>query len=65
MNITQNVFRHVLSLVGHKVSIGKHSDGKSISGVIRNAMFDSLILESANGKHIIRFEDLAFVTPES
>lgn len=64
MSDTQTIFEHVLSLVGHKVSLSKRSDGKSLTGTIRNAMFDSLILENATGNHIIRFTDLNFLNPE-
>lgn len=60
----QAMFREVLSLVGHKVSLGKHSDAKTLTGTITNAMFDSLILANATGNHIVRFEDLNFLTPE-
>lgn len=57
----KELFEKLLELVGKTVEVGINSSGKKIIGKITNAMFDSFIVESANDKHIVSFNDLAFV----
>ncbi len=61
---TQNTFRSYLRLVGKAVQLGLKTggvDGSVVRGTVRNAMFDSFILEISGGNKIIRFEDVAYL----
>ena len=61
----QTLFKKTLSLVGHTVEAGTIGSTKPLHGKITNAMFDSFILEEGGRKHIIRFEDILFLTPKA
>ena len=52
------IFQKLLSLVGKEVEVTLASQGKIIKGTVTNAMFDSFIVEGAQGKQIVSFSDL-------
>ncbi len=56
----QEIFENVLALVGHEVELGTRAEAKPLRGIIRNAMFDSLILDTGSPR-VIRFEDLVYL----
>ncbi len=57
----KRIFNDLLSLVGKTVEVGVASSRARLRGEVRNAMFDSFILETETGKQIIRFEDILFL----
>ena len=66
---TQDTHRALLKLVGKSVVVGLHEgvpaaravNSSSIKGKVANAMFDSFLVETSSGNHVIRFEDVAFI----
>ncbi len=63
MASVQQVFRKVLSLVGHDVEVATHSEAKPVKGTITNAMFDSLLLQAGEKTRVIRFVDIVYLVP--
>lgn len=62
----QDTFRKYLGLVGTPIQVGLHgrddnAQGSVLKGIVRNAMFDSFLLETTTGNRVIRFEDVVFV----
>ena len=61
----QKWFQELLKLVGKEVEIGLNSGGKVLSGIVRNTMFDSFLLESKGQTNIVRFQDVGYLLPKS
>ncbi len=61
VNLTA-LFREMLSLVGHEVEVSSSKSTKPFRGTVTNAMFDSLLVENNQGKHVIRFSDILSLT---
>ena len=57
----QTLFTKLLAYTGKEVVVGTISSGEKLSGIVKNAMFDSFILDTNSGRRIIAFNDIKFL----
>ncbi len=60
----QKFFLDLVSLTGKPVEVGVTSLGRTLQGRVINAMFDSFLLDTAQGTKVIRFDDILFLEPQ-
>lgn len=61
----QRFFREFIRLMGKRVEIGLSAPARQVTGTVVNSMFDSVLLDTANGPTVVRFNDINYLTEES
>lgn len=56
----QTMHQQAISLVGKTIEAATKM-GERLEGVVSNAMFDSMLVETKHGKKILCFDDIAFL----
>jgi hypothetical protein len=56
-------FETVLGFVGKRVEVATRRGGEMLSGTVVNTMFDSFLLRTDSGNHVITFRDIMLVQP--
>jgi len=63
MTKEQTIFRKALSMVGKTVELGIQSTGENLTVIIKNAMFDSMLVSVKDNNRVIAFSDIAYLNP--
>ena len=56
----QTMHKQAISLVGKSIEAATKM-GERLEGIVSNAMFDSLLIETKQGKKILCFNDIVFL----